>query len=246
MAPATTTARGRNDEQHDQSLTAANSAAASDLGAANPWQSLVLPVILACVIFLVALWTRQISLAATNDTILMIMILMGLFIIMSGLALWLSCDQYLDEEQEQAREAQAQETLGEDETLPPCRCHHHRHIHGHNNHRHHHHNHHHHHHNHNQHSAEHESSLGHSSTTNSTNERRCQKCAVSVIDCQPPDYYSAVMNSMPIHHYLSLEHHRKSSKDGQANKDGDVGGENQLYVLPPSYEELQKEANRLG
>lgn len=54
------------------------------------WQSLVVPMLLGSLIFLTAMSTKHISIVLSDDRILMILALVIIFIVMSGLAFWLS------------------------------------------------------------------------------------------------------------------------------------------------------------
>lgn len=147
------------------------------------WQSFVVPLVLACIIFLLVIWTRQISLVLVNDTIIMVFILSSIFVLMSAIAFWLAQDQ---KRLELAAEELADSGLGGLAAEQPqpaqrsfrhhqCRhshtahletyCHHqhrHRHIHR-------------------------DPILVHN---------KC--CGLALVDCRPPDYYSALENSLPV------------------------------------------------
>lgn len=223
------------------------------------WQSLVLPLVLGCVIFLVALWTRQMSLALTDDTIVMMMILMAVFIIMSGVAFWLSCDQHFQAIQQQQQHHH--QSHGEDELAARAReqsasglhtyC---------------------------QHCQLHRANQGggESSSNNPTGHHplgavcpamwpmrdegtKCT-CAISMIDCQPPDYYSALRDSSPIHHSNNHLYFQRfgcpsqmvvwaqhaAGEEGQQQQQQSGDNLKELYLLPPSYEELQMRRNSVG
>lgn len=219
------------------------------------WQSFVMPLVLGCVIFLVAIWTRQVSLALSNDTIIMIMILAAVFIVMSGVAFWLSYDQQLEEAIQSGGQAnqltycQHHAINGLERPTTPS---------GHNHHNNHHQHHRHHpnhdhsnyndnNHNHN-HMATGDPQLGHLVTIDG------HKCCAQLLDCLPPDYYSAMRNSLPVNLFYT-----NSSGDFPLSKSSDasaykltttkvfLGQEfDQLsdiqslsnFSLPPSYDEL--------
>ena len=156
------------------------------------WQSLVLPLVLACIIFLVALWTRQISLALTNDTILMLIILMGVFVVMSGVAFWLSCEQQLQQARQRIDEHVDEEA--HQQRLCHCQHHHSNHnshnndinndINNNNNNNHHHHH----------HRPESHQHCPHGQCRPASN--KC--CRLALLDCRPPDYHWALANSLPV------------------------------------------------
>ena len=95
------------------------------------------------------------------------------------------------------------------------------------------------------------------------NEKCC--AGISVIDCQPPDYYSAVLNSVPIQQYLLYNYdddeinnnnheHDNDDIDGHlatlqlnfdacsmSSGDNESGGSyttKRSYLLPPTYDEV--------
>lgn len=251
------TATSRPRHQEAEAVHSQASSTSSDSGA-KLWQSLVLPMVLACVIFLMALWTRQISLVLTNGTIMMIVIMASIFIVLSAIAFWLSCDQFFqkrspDESPEVSSAHSGLEEQGahhsrdlESTADQPHHCHHA--------------------------NCQLAAAQRLGSQGALTSPPRAVKCChISVIDCQPPDYHSALLNSVPFHQYLMFNHEddelnsRHSNEDLATlqviNFDGDSirnsdeeqeleGGQKtceasceaakHLYLFPPSYEELTK------
>lgn len=132
------------------------------------WQSLVMPLILGCIIFSVVIWTRQISLVLMDDTIVMIVILGTVFILMSGIAFWLAQDQSMMENN--CDEEQQRADLSSNHQN--CS------------------------------SATDEQTRHHNCRyqhhTSNSNHNNNKRCNVSIIECQPPDYYSAMKNSYPV------------------------------------------------
>lgn len=173
------------------------------------WRSLVIPVVLACIIFLVGLWTRQISLAFANDTLSMMIVLMLIFIVMSAAAFWLSCDQHFKEASEASDQAFEQQAASQ------CRCHLRR-------------------------GGADESHQEHRSTANQQEVDKC--CNISIIDCQPPDYYSACVHSLPVGLY--------DPSDGLDQEKSVETTNNELYLCPtgspPSYDQLSTSKFALG
>lgn len=188
------------------------------------WQNLVLPLVLGCIIFLLVVWTKQISLVLLNDTIVMVIILGAVFIIMSALAFWLAQDQQFQQNQTQVGSEEEEEDLANNHHL-----HHHQHhcasirranessqhlesyCQRHLNH--------HHRNNYNQQQQRYNNLLSSLALSNGArrSQRRQQqqvitnavgddgsemvhKCcdSISIIDCHPPDYYSAIEHSYPV------------------------------------------------
>lgn len=192
------------------------------------WQTLVMPLALGSVIFLIALWTRQVNLRLVNDTMVMLIILGAIFIIMTGMAFWFA-------QSEQGSNSEQPEHQIHCHRHASNRCRYHRHF----------------------------ASLSRSDIDENllrpqldgTNSCKC--CTVAFIDYQPPDYHSAMNDSLPVNLYLdedvelsSFNGSEKSSKATQfeldANKlyhsDDDLS---LTYQQPPSYEHL-KEHNQLS
>lgn len=172
--------------------------AAAKSGGGKLWQSLVMPIVLGCVIFLIALWTRQLSLVLLNETIAMIFILAAVFITMSGLAFWLAQDHQsselatdgnsdtLDSNSETTTRAGCRSgSIGSASSLSSsthncryCSSHHHQH---------------------------------HSQIAAGAQSPKC--CDLAIIDCKPPDYWVALLESSPIqyeaHSSSSIEQHQQ-------------------------------------
>lgn len=204
------------------------------------WQTLVMPLVLGCIIFLIVIWTRQISLVLMDDTIVMIVILGSVFILMSGIAFWLAQDQSMTEsecdEQEQQRAADA-------------------------NHNHHHHHYYHHHNQSNSRNSNCRYQNHRSSDANHIEDANKRHCNVSVIECQPPDYYSAMKNSFPVDIYTK-ELNKNSVLELTNNRDGQndqkhssipqnidptaINSSINELDLPPSYHEWSISRNSTG
>lgn len=171
------------------------------------WQSLVMPIILGCIIFLIALWTRQISLVLVNDTIVMIIILAAVFIIMSGFAFWFAQDQQFGDR-----------SIREEEQQQDIHQHHHR-----------------------------------LSIRNANHETHCPRlminrqaipdpsggeaskcCGIAIIDCQPPDYYSAMRNSIP----LDLNYEDDKQQLVRLDIQHHIEHEEEPQNSPPKYNDL--------
>lgn len=212
------------------SIPFATEIGAPDFGYGVParklWQSLVLPLVLACIILLVALWTRQVSLALTNDTLTLMIVLVAVFVTMSCVAFWLSRDQafrHLDTGGQHERA---------EHSRPANHSPHHRRHHYHDE------------------SQPHypEPELAHQgghhhppNDDDISSGRRIARaaddksCGISVIDCQPPDYYSAVTSSLPVVLFdAELNDLAKSATDSAS----------ELYLSPwnspPSYADISR------
>lgn len=172
------------------------------------WQTLVLPFVLGSIIFLVAIWSHQISLALMSDTMTMILIVGSVFIVMSAMAYWLSYDRPLTE----SAEGQQSEQHRYSGNLPNC-CHH-----------------------------LHDLETQLSSDHHQHHHESCDKCyRVSIIDFQPPDYYSAMKNSTPVGLYL--EENEKSlakntTNNVELNADVDDYQLSSGCSSPPKYYQL--------
>lgn len=199
------------------------------------WHSLVLPLVLACVIFLVALWTRQISLALNNDTLMMVMILALLFVFLSGVAFWLSCDHYFhtDPPPPPTQITQQQQQQAHHPHCPlALRL------------------------------QRQQNDIEAQTTTTTTRHNNCpqagEKCCrehIAVIDCQPPDYNSALLNSKPISQYLVL--YSRNDEELVDNDsllalrvhfdlnggDENVDEDDEQRLELPTYEQLQLQLN---
>lgn len=172
------------------------------------WQSLVAPIVLGCVIFLVALWTRQLSLVLLSDTVAMIFILVAVFITLSGLAFWLAQDRPVEQ---QRHGQQVLDNSGQPQTVAASR-----------------------------------SDSGHSHCRHCATANGTSKCSdLSVIDCKPPDYWAALLESRPIQYHAA----ETASTSGDANRsDNQDNYSGRSLILrvdsptmnnpPPSYEEL--------
>lgn len=153
------------------------------------WQSLVMPLVLGCLIFLVVVWTRQISLVLLDDTVVMIFILGSVFILMSGIAFWLAQDQSVGQ------------TCNQNQTENSSRR-----------------------------SSRH--SCGHNRYQEQSNLNK--RCDLSTIECQPPDYYSALRDSFPVDVYLKQE---LSLGENKSDQNETQPSENHP---PPSYTEWSR------
>lgn len=192
------------------------------------WQSLVMPLVLGCIIFLVIIWTRQISLVLMDDTIVMIVILGSVFILMSGIAFWLAQDQSMTENnnnQDQERQQQIS-TSNHDwsttSTTSESNRHHCR--------------------------FQHRSALNHQHSGGNQHQIEDDKrYNVSVIECQPPDYYSAMRNSFPVDIYCLKEKKKKEEGEeehyeNQPTTDRNISEVGSSFEIidsdpPPSYRE---------
>lgn len=191
------------------------------------WQSLVMPLVLGCIIFLVIIWTRQISLVLMDDTIVMIVILGSVFILMSGIAFWLAQDQSMTENnnnnnnsnnQEQQQQSSTSNhdwsttstTRGES-TRHHCRY-------------------------------QHRSSSSHQHSAGNHHQVEDDKqYNVSVIECQPPDYYSAITNSHPVDIYCLKEKKKEDYENQSTTNRNNLEVGSSLEIIdsdpPPSYHE---------
>lgn len=145
------------------------------------WQALILPLILGCIIFLVAIWTKQVSFALRHDTIMMIVILGTVFLSMSAMAFWLSQDPHMNNED-----------LVDTYSAPMQRCHRLEHaydlpmsygfrLHQHR-------------------CRRHNNNNNHTQQAHQVQHRNLdatKRPDISIVDCQPPDYQSALANSLP-------------------------------------------------
>lgn len=174
------------------------------------WQSLVTPIVLGCVIFLVALWTRQLSLVLLNDTLAMIFILAAVFVTMSGLAFWLAQEPKGGGDGSQVNNFQS--------TTPSHTC----------------------------------RPSSSSSALNATNCPHCSShnqnvvgaskcCDLAVIDCEPPDYWLALLESKPIQF-----HDQEDNSNNNIYQQYDSSARSLILRVespssmhcPPSYDEL--------
>lgn len=184
------------------------------------WQSLVMPFVIGCVIFLAAVWTHQISLALKSDTLVMVAILGAAFIVMAAIAFWLASDQHLVGDS-----VGADDDLGEpsyhrgislEDFEHNAHCQRHR-------------------------DADRRRLARDSHSAASWSEDGTNKCySISIIDCQPPDYYSAMRNSIPVKLLASFEDINGRAHE-EATSSTDSRGQDQEFILdvfPPSYEEL--------
>jgi len=218
------------DNHHTPTISTDQSQPPVLMGHRRLWHSLVLPFLLACIIFLAVLWTRQLSLALTNDTVFMMMILMAVFMVMSGVAFWLSCDRHfqgLEQQQNLAQDMLGSAEAGSSEgqavggsgvangarrSLCSCQL---------------------------------RGPMGRQAHTHcqmgrrqSPNDRPKCNCSISVIDCQPPDYYAALKESIPISSLYA--------SPTQVHLDAEPSDPvlRELYLLPPSYEEFTQSCQR--
>lgn len=185
------------------------------------WQSLVMPFVIGCVIFFAAVWTHQISLALKSDTLVMVAVLAAAFIVMAAIAFWLASDQQLSGDS-----IEADDDLGEpsyhrgislEDFEHNAHCQRHR-------------------------DADWRRLARDSQSTSSWSEEGANKCySISIIDCQPPDYYSAMRNSIPVKLLPSFEDingrvHEEATSSADSRRRHDQ--EFILDACPPSYEEL--------
>lgn len=192
------------------------------------WQSLVMPLALGCILFLAAVWTRQVSLVLMSDTGIMVIILGVVFVVMSAFAFWLAQDQPhggSENEQHTCRNLHSQHSAFSRNSRRA-----------------------------EQHYDDNHDDDSLDATQNEQHFDDPNKCcSVSFINChQPPDYYSALRNSFPINYqqqppdFLAVSGGSRLRVEGE--KELDVGELQALALarsesLPPSYNELMLDDN---
>lgn len=136
------------------------------------WQSVVIPFVLGCSIFLVAVWTHQISMVLVKETIMTLVLLGFAFIIMTTFAFWLA----------QSQSVSPTCTNGAPPTSESHQHYHHfRHL---------------------------SPPVLWSNVpladppvhecADARSNGRASCCSIAIIDCQPPEYHSALENSYPV------------------------------------------------
>lgn len=202
-------------------------------------QAVVLPLLLCCLIFVAAIWTKQISFALKNDTLMKFVALGLVFICMAAIACWLSRDaQISDEDLVDTHETYLRAAYQLQQCsfgLPiPYQ---------------------------NFQLQQQQGCLSHASQLDrgqlSAAVHKSTGCNISIIDCHPPDYQSALLNSSPLLYSPNEQVGKKSDKHGRLTDNPDNGKAqdsatlqsmlnsndtrefSQLHAfnLPPSYED---------